>query len=599
MRKDATWLHAAGAMLVGILLSVLLAGCVTEFTRWDADIFIHTGEVTDITDSSAVFHGQILAPDASEVQEYGFVWDEGAGSTAVDAKRSLGSSPGPEPFRAVIESDMRAGVQYHVRAFARIRSGIVYGNSVRFTSEGYNESKITSISPQEGAAGTVVLIEGVRFCTNQASLQVYFGNSQALILEATSTFIRAEVPDPPRETGAVQVRVSCNGETTYAPVSFTLLKLKITGISPRRTFAPGMIRIGVQHMSMLDHWTAGLAPLDGQPYEIDLERSWGWTADTIRFAVNAYVPMGRYALWVRSPYQGTVWSPDTVTILSEWEQIAAYPGPRRCNPLSFSVSGQVYVTMDAGLYSSVDMSRLWRYDPVQNDWNMLSQFPGGYRYQGIAFTRGNQAYLAGGRNNDGDFPADIWSYDPGSDTWLIAASYPGPLPMVFGFGIGSKIYVGSWGDSTLLDFWEYDTGTLQWTERSMQGYDFVPEFPVWTFTARGKGYVFAPDALLEYSPASGTWTARAAPPDGLTSSAMVIHDTKVYVAGQQDNASRLHVYDLDVDAWSVYQRHLPGGAIGSVLSAPDSDTGYLLLAGPLSSSSSGCGTYCFRHDSLP
>lgn len=584
-------------MLVGVLLSVLLAGCVTEFTRWDAEVFVHTGEVTDITDSSAVFHGQILAPDASEVQEYGFVWDEGAGSTAVDAKRSLGSSPGPEPFRAVIESDMRAGVQYHVRAFARIRSGIVYGNSVRFTSEGGNTPKITGFSPSEGVAGTIVSIEGKRFCADADSVEVRFGYSPARVLEATSTLIRAELLAPVTNTGQVTIRVSCNGETAYSPAPFTILHPEITRLALPHVYAPDVLRMVVRNLDMQGEWTARIQSVDDPDYSFDLLPVAGWKPDTAKFAVDRNVRIGQYTVRMHSGYYGTVPSPDTLTVTSEWDQIADFPGPARCKALSFSVSQRPYVIMGTAFSGPSDMGRLWRYNPEQNTWTRLNPFPGGPRSDAIAFTRGNQAYLAGG-----DGSPHIWAYIPVSDSWVLTAMYPGSPGILFGFGIGSKIYIGSWGDPDGLDFWEYDTGTLQWTERSMQGYDFFPfpSHPIMAFTARGKGHIISWDVMLEYSPDTDRWRTRALPPGDLTAGPLVIRDTKVYAAGQQDNSSRLHVYDLDSDTWSVYWRNLPGGTDQSVLLASGPDTGYLLLAGQMARYfGSGCGTYCFRHDSLP
>ena len=150
-------------------------------------------------------------------------------------------------------------------------------------------------------------------------------------------------------------------------------------------------------------------------------------------------------------------------------------------------------------------------------WNTLNEPTG--RNAAIAFSIGNNGYI--GTGNDGQYRNDFWEYDPVADSWTQKADFGGQArEFAVGFSIGSKGYIGLGDGSTTSnngnfgDFWEYDTATNNWTQKS----DFAGGARTFAtaFTIGGKGYVGTGagaswyNDFWEYDPIADSWTQKAA-----------------------------------------------------------------------------------------
>jgi hypothetical protein len=94
----------------------------------------------------------------------------------------------------------------------------------------FEAAEITSLSPLQGVAGTVVIITGTNFSATAAQNVVKFGNNTtAEVIDATTTELVVAVPEL-AVTGTISVTV--NGATATSAESFTILAPTITSINP-------------------------------------------------------------------------------------------------------------------------------------------------------------------------------------------------------------------------------------------------------------------------------------------------------------------------------------------------------------------------------
>lgn len=152
-----------------------------------------------------------------------------------------------------------------------------------------------------------------------------------------------------------------------------------------------------------------------------------------------------------------------------WQQLTDFPGTGRRGAVGFAIDGYGYIGTGSG---AEDM---YRYDPSTDSWTQIANVPGGARMSAIGFELDGYGYVGTGyRYSQGWSSTDFYKYDPTTDTWTQIADVgidpvEGPLPRMesCGFGLNGKGYVItgvtiSSGDN-YKDFWEYEPASNQWT----------------------------------------------------------------------------------------------------------------------------------------
>jgi N-acetylneuraminic acid mutarotase len=270
------------------------------------------------------------------------------------------------------------------------------------------------------------------------------------------------------------------------------------------------------------------------------------------------------------------------------------------------VEGKAYVCFGRTGWNTGLLKDVWEYDCQTDNWTQKSDFPGPARVKAIAGVIGTKAYV--GMGAKGAFEAsnvfkDFWEYDTQTDTWTERASYPDsaandlfcavvdgvlyttsgydgltrhkhfwkyePLldsweqmpesPLEYsnkaGFSLGNSFYVGTgFRGSNMKTFFRYRTDINEWSRMSS-----LPEGRMLSngLAIGDKGYVllgrFWNGALnngrllsdiVEYDPASDTWTKRGDFPGGARQNAVVFAiDGKGYVLmGEDDNERKSDVW---------------------------------------------------------
>jgi N-acetylneuraminic acid mutarotase len=208
----------------------------------------------------------------------------------------------------------------------------------------------------------------------------------------------------------------------------------------------------------------------------------------------------------------------SATNLGNWIKSSAFEGVPRGSAASFVLANKVY--LGTGFNNSQDIEYLkdfWMYDPAQDFWTKLTDFPGEPRKDAVAFTVNGKGYLGLGYNGTIELN-DFWEFDPATNAWTRKADFMGTARYgAVAFSLGNLGYVGTGFDINLSDtrdFYSYDPITNQWTQiHSMGG--SKREYAT-AFTYNGKAYVTTginngvnQNDLWVFDPTTGDWTEKA------------------------------------------------------------------------------------------
>lgn len=147
-----------------------------------------------------------------------------------------------------------------------------------------------------------------------------------------------------------------------------------------------------------------------------------------------------------------------------WEEIEDLPLGKH-HPVTFAIDGYGYAATgwDQNVGPSDDV---YKYDPVNDSWSTISDFPGAARSFGIGFEYEGDGYLGFGATST-SYLRDIYRFDAATETWELVTLCPCQPRRHPAFLIkDDKIYVGMGDGPTgdLNDWWRYDMATDDWEQ---------------------------------------------------------------------------------------------------------------------------------------
>lgn len=192
--------------------------------------------------------------------------------------------------------------------------------------------------------------------------------------------------------------------------------------------------------------------------------SGGARSGSVSFVIdgNAYIGLGNN----ETDYFKDFWKYDQA--LDTWTKIADFPGEARSRSIAFTLNGKAYVGLGYKYGSpTIIYKDFYKYDPSDNSWTKIDDFPGGERYGAVAFTIGESAF-AGTGLNAGNYLKDFWKFTGGSWT-RIADLSDGPRAFATGFSYNTKGYIGggvfiSGATEIKNSMYAYNTLTGYWEE---------------------------------------------------------------------------------------------------------------------------------------
>ena len=268
----------------------------------------------------------------------------------------------------------------------------------------------------------------------------------------------------------------------------------------------------------------------------------------------------------------------TTSNAQDWEAVAPLPGgpsDARHHPITFSIDGIGYLL--AGTVGDTPENDFMRYDPVNDNWETLPDFPGAARSFSYGTSRGSKAYVGFG-GISGQVFNDLWEFDSETEEWTELASCPcdGRYHPTF-IQLDGKIFMGQGNnDTNLNDWWEYDIASDTWTQKDdLPG---PPRHHPFYFGVNGKAYTGLGHGnnlngtlqiytdWYEFDPVTDEWTVlNDFPGEARVAGTQFDYNGKGYIlSGDGDDHffmedGEFWEYDTSSDSWTQLPSH-PGGS---------------------------------------
>ena len=184
-------------------------------------------------------------------------------------------------------------------------------------------------------------------------------------------------------------------------------------------------------------------------------------------------------------YPNDWWKYDMVN--DSWLQMASFPGDGRNHPAMIVVNNQIFI--GCGSNDNGNLGDWWQYDITSNIWSQKSNIIGNNRHHPFYFGIGDYAYIGFGHGSvigPGSNPSsnqyiynDFYRYDPINDSWMQLADFPSEARVAgTQFSYSDKGYILSGdgdnhGPLSAGEFWEYNPVTDIWSQLSSHPGDAI------------------------------------------------------------------------------------------------------------------------------
>ncbi len=151
-----------------VLMMVILCSLISCTTN-DLSSVVSTGELTEVTTTSAICSGSVVSSTGSAVIDCGICWsltpDPTINGNSVSSFKNSGS------YTCAI-TDLIPDMSYHVRAYAVTTDGVVYGNTIILTTP-YETGTLPSTLSPDLTYGKTTDIEGNEYHTIAVGKQTW------------------------------------------------------------------------------------------------------------------------------------------------------------------------------------------------------------------------------------------------------------------------------------------------------------------------------------------------------------------------------------------------------------------------------------------
>ncbi|MEI6138704.1 MAG: IPT/TIG domain-containing protein [Mariniphaga sp.] len=543
---------------------------------------LNTLEVTDVSESGAVFNAEIISGNVSEVIEYGFVWGLTISPyTSINDQQIIQGKLNSTRFSAQIHSGMVKGVTYYAKPYIKTSTTLVYGKYVSFVSQGSDAPVILDFTPKNGTWGDTIKITGKNFRSINKDVVVKLGDLVVPVASICDSIIRFAIPDKDNFL-TPNLSVTIMGKTIVGTSSFTYKLPVITSVTPETvTFNDTIYIRGTNLISKkiapqvnLNNLKMVLAYSSENLIKIVMPVSYGVKTSTVNvkgptgfitsvttlklkdLLINSFTPDSIHLQTGIVTINGANFNPviSNNKVLIDGVQAQILEGSTQRLVVQFpeaivpdhevSVIKGAGITINVGELSakaSKDLQIDWR-----SKWTRKNAFPGNIRAGGIAFTIGSKGYFGIGAGS-GLFK-DFWEYDSLTDLWTRKADFPGVCRLnETAIVMKGKAYVGLGigynSHDTFKDFYQYDPATDSWTKLADYGGKARGDALSWVSNGRiylgaglrypdpGEspvGYEIYMDDCWSYDLITNVWKEELKIPDISTRDVILTIDNSIY-----------------------------------------------------------------------
>lgn len=345
-------------------------------------------------------------------------------------------------------------------------------NNIAVCSEAFNVlyPTLTDFNLKAGTYGSVVTITGKDFLISRKSMHVYFGRFKADIIQFHDESLQVIVPDS-MNTKSCSITVRVNNKNDSFTTPFQLNPMTVTDFNPKTAKTGATITFTGSNFCPLKSNNSviigGLAAnilsvtpnelkvvLPGQDAGYYESRTASVKLEVAEEKQTCNSPLVINDIWFRlrnipddvmpginlgnkpvcfsannKGYAGLdfnhiFWQFDPLN--QSWTRMADFPGTKRTETAGFVIGKNIF--MGTGCANQMDsipgewaFRDWWRFDTENNLWTPLKNVPFGFRYGAVAFTVNNTGYFGTGMN--GGFFSDIWKYDSSGDNWTKVTDY--------------------------------------------------------------------------------------------------------------------------------------------------------------------------------
>ncbi len=216
-----------------LTLACILSGCQKENSVPRDYPRIKDTQVTEVTDSGAVFSADLYSLGNEKTEGYGFVWgiDQGLDITRFN-KVYLGVPDRTGIFSAEAKNALKKGQLYYVKPYVKTEMRVVYGPVSSFTSLGGKAPVITGFAPDSASWLDTLRISGKNFSWSVPENIILLNSIACQVVSSTDTslkfIINSEVSD---KKNHISVEVAGKA-TVFNSKEFILIIPAISKIIP-------------------------------------------------------------------------------------------------------------------------------------------------------------------------------------------------------------------------------------------------------------------------------------------------------------------------------------------------------------------------------
>lgn len=308
-----------------------------------------------------------------------------------------------------------------------------------------------------GTFRSYVTIEGKNFLENPSTLKVYFDKFRATVLDTAEHKITVTVPDS-LDKRQCNIKIKMNNLTVTSNEQFQLASLSLVDFTPKIAVTGSILTLTGKNFSIIPGnnivTIGGLKALVTKASFSSLEIKLPLQDVGFYFSRNSKINVE--VIGENHDYN------ETLLINDKWFR-------HKDAPLNFTGSFSAVINNKAylGINGS---SEFWQCNPVTDEYNKLTDFPGSYREGGNGFEINNKIYFGTGYYNYSNFK-DFWEYDISSNLWIRKNDFPGESrtgSLTFalnGFGyLGGGLHQEMHSYAHPFDdFWKYNVINDTWS----------------------------------------------------------------------------------------------------------------------------------------
>jgi len=537
------------------------------------------------SEEGITFNIEILSKGNSDITEEGIIWSQNTYPTINSFKITSKEFNNVGKFKVVAKHDFRKGETYIVSAYLRDKTYLVYSDVVKFECSNNSPAPvINDFIPRKAKWGDTIKIQGENFSTLSSKIKVRFGNVESQIYSSTDSTIIVKVPGN-GALDSVDLKVSVYDSTGVSARKFKYIKPQILDFSPKHgTFNDTITIYGKDFPTYLDNYRVEingtvaqvlkcsdsgvkvLVPLKLNSPESEVKVTISGITQIFpdRFLLNAplisdFSPTRTNLTNNVINIYGENFNPDRSldsVMLGDYcaEVLSGSPTEVKIIIPYNLEEGNYKISLTAGGITCTGSNEVSFTSP----WTKKSDFQGVGRWLAVGLSIKGKGYVGLGNPTGSYYDSylnDFWEYDPESDNWTQKSNFiEGRLYPVY-FTINDTGYIGAGYRWITLpsDFWQYNPASDTWVKKGSQAsYNVTPV----CFSAQGCGY-YCDDInkyLWKYDPALDAWKKQSALPASRTwATGFAIGNKLYFCTGYYEGKfyNELWEYDLSTNKWTT------------------------------------------------